>query len=90
MNQWLIIDPLGYCTDQLQTRCFFHLERLEVPKNICGNGELYTAICRAQLCIKNKGTSLVSNQSPWNIDEPVADNRPLGLLINLRNKLYHL
>jgi hypothetical protein len=39
--------------------------------------------CHAQLCIKNKDTSLVSDQSYWNMDESVADITILGLLINL-------
>ena len=41
----------------------------------------------AQLSIKNKDTGLVWNQSDWNMDELVGDNRPLRFLINLKSIL---
>ena len=55
---------------------------------VIGNcAQLY---CQTQVCIKNKDTCLVWNKSDWSMDEPVVDNRPLGLLINLRYTFYHL
>ena len=53
---------------------------------------MYTAILSWAIVYFKKETSLVLNITDWNVDQPVADNRNLVFLNNLRlrGKFYHL